>query len=91
MRVDAAIGHGHEELSAIIGRWLGAFDGWREEIEEMRDLGRQVLVVAVQHGRSRSSGIEARTRYAVLYDVEGSRITRMTLYAGPTRRSRPQG
>jgi ketosteroid isomerase-like protein len=83
MRVDAGIGRGREELYAIVGRWLGAFDEWREEIEEMRDLGSQVCVVSTQHGRGKGSGIEAKTRYAVLYEVRGNRITRMTLYSDP--------
>jgi len=83
MRVDAGIGHGREELYAIIGRWLGAFDEWREEIEEMRDLGSQVCVIATQHGRGKGSGIETETRYAVLYELHVSQITRMTLYPGP--------
>ena len=56
MRVDAGIGHGREELYPIVGRWLGAFDEWREEIEEMRDLGSQVCVVSTQHGRGRGTG-----------------------------------
>src|ERR671910_1376065 len=83
MRVDAGIGHGREELSAIISRWLAAFDEWREEIEEMRDLGSQVCVVLTQYGRGKGSGIETETRYAVLYEVRGNQITRMTLYPGP--------
>jgi hypothetical protein len=68
-----------EELSAIISRWLAAFDEWREEIEEMRDLGSQVCVVSTQHGRGKGSGIETETRYAVLYEVRGNQIIRMTL------------
>jgi ketosteroid isomerase-like protein len=83
MRVDAGIGHGRDELYAIVGPWLAAFDEWREEIEEMRDLGSQVCVVSTQHGRGKDSGIETETRYAVLYEVHGSQITRMTLYPGP--------
>ena len=83
MRVDAGIGHGREELYAIVGRWVGAFDEFREEIEEMRDLGSQVCVVSTQHGRGRGTGIETETRYAVLYEVRESQITRMTMYPGP--------
>jgi len=83
MRVDAGIGHGREELYAIVGRWLGAFDEWREEIEEMRDLGSQVFVVSTQHGRGKGSGIETKTRYAVLYEVRGNQITRMIMYSAP--------
>jgi len=82
-RVDGGIGHGREELGAIIGQWLAAFDEWREEIEEVRDLGSHVYVVATQCGRGKGSGIEVETRYAMLYQVRGDRIARMTLYLDP--------
>lgn len=79
-RVDGGIGHGREELNAIVSRWLGAFDEWREEIDEIRDLGNQVLVVATQRGRGKGSGVEVETRYALLYQVEGGKITSMSMY-----------
>jgi hypothetical protein len=34
-RLDGGIGHGREDLSKIISGWLGTFDEWREEIEEI--------------------------------------------------------
>jgi ketosteroid isomerase-like protein len=83
-RGDTAIGHGHEELTAIIAEWIGAFDEWREEIEEMRDLGAEVYVVATQRGRGKESGVEVETRYALLYEVRDDKITRMTLFRGPS-------
>ena len=82
-RVDGGVGHGREELNAIIGRWLGTWEEWREEIEEMRDLGSRVYVVATQRGRGKGSGIEVENRYALLYEVQGDKITRMTLYNDP--------
>jgi ketosteroid isomerase-like protein len=82
-RVDGGIVHGRQELSALIAGWVGAWDDWREEIETVRDLGSRVLVAATQRGRSKGSGIEAETRYAVLYEVHGDKITRMTLYSKP--------
>jgi ketosteroid isomerase-like protein len=82
-RVDGGTGHGRDELSRIIGQWLAAFDEWHEEIEEIRDLGDQVYVVAVQGGRGKDSGIETQTRYAVLYEVRDKAIIRMTLYRQP--------
>ena len=60
---------------------LGAWDEWREEIEEIRDLGSQVLVVSKQRGRAKGSGIEVETRYAVLYGIHGDKITRMAIYS----------
>jgi ketosteroid isomerase-like protein len=82
-RIDGGIGHGRDELNEIVGRWIGTFDGWAEEIEEMRDLDDQVFVVATQHGRGKGSGVEVTARYALLYEVQGDKITRMTMYSEP--------
>ena len=57
-RGDTEIGHGREELTAIIAEWTEAFDEWREEVEEMRDLEDKVYVVATQRGRGKESGVE---------------------------------
>ena len=84
-RIDGGTGRGREELASVIGRWLAAFEGWHEEIEEIHDLGDRVCVVAVQSGRGKDTGIDTRTRYAVLYEVRGDAITRMTLYRNPER------
>ena len=91
VRVDGGIGHGREELSRIIGQWVAMFDGWHEEIEEMRDLGDRVCVVARQGGRARDSGIETQARYAIVYEVHGTAITRMTLYRQPADALRAAG
>jgi ketosteroid isomerase-like protein len=82
-RVDGGVGHGRDELGRIIGQWLSTFDGWREEIEEIRDLGDRVYVVAIQSGRGKDTGIETQTRYAVLYELRDGAITRMTLHRQP--------
>jgi ketosteroid isomerase-like protein len=81
MRVDEGIGHGRDAVYAMVARWVGAWDEWREEIEEIRDLGSQVLVISKQRGRAKGSGIEVATHYAVLYEIRGDKITRMTLYS----------
>jgi ketosteroid isomerase-like protein len=81
MRVDEGIGHGRDALNAMVARWVGAWDEWREEIEEIRDLGSQVLVVSKQRGRAKGSGLEVETHYAVLYEIRGEKITRMTIYS----------
>jgi ketosteroid isomerase-like protein len=79
-RPDLPKGHGHEELRQIVSSWVGAWDEWREEIEEMRDLGSRVLVFIVQRGRGKGSGIEVEAANAALYDLDGGKITRMALF-----------
>ena len=79
-RVDGRIGHGHQELVSILAEWLGAWDDWREEIESVRDLGDRVLVTSTQRGRGKGSGVEWENRFAMLYEMQGGKITRWTIY-----------
>ena len=79
-RVDGRIGHGHQELTAILTEWLGTWDEWREEVEETRDLGDRVLVISTQRGIGKGSGIEWENRFAMLYEVQSGKITRWTIY-----------
>jgi ketosteroid isomerase-like protein len=44
---DVAIGTGYERLIQIVTSWVTAWDEWREEIEEVRDLGSRVLVLSI--------------------------------------------
>jgi ketosteroid isomerase-like protein len=83
VRMDSGIVHGREELARIILEWVEAFDDWHEEINEIRDLGNQVYVVATQRGRAKGSGIEVETRYALLYEVRKGKIIRMTMFGDP--------
>jgi len=83
-RVDGGIVRGRDNLSATIARWVGTFDEWRQEIEAMRDVGDLVYVVATQRGRGKGSGVEVEVRYAVLYEIKGGKISRMTDYPDPS-------
>ncbi len=65
----------------MVARWVAAWDEWREEIDEIRDLGSQVLLASTQPGRAKGGGIEVESRCAVLYEIRGDKITRMSLYS----------
>ena len=67
-------------MTALVTSWLASWEEWREEIDEMRDLGSRVLVLSVQRGRGKGSGVEVEARYAVLYDLQGHEIISMRLY-----------
>jgi ketosteroid isomerase-like protein len=80
-RVDGRIGHGRQEMTAILAEWLGTWDEWREEVEETRDLGDdRVLVISTQRGVGKGSGIQWKNRFAMLYEIHGGKITRWTIY-----------
>ena len=46
----------------------------------MRDLGSRVIVLSVQHGRGKGSGVEVEAHYAILYDLHGGKITSLRMY-----------
>jgi ketosteroid isomerase-like protein len=78
---DVAIGTGRERVIRIVTSWVTAWDAWREEIEEIRDLGNgRVLVLSVQRGRGKGSGVEVQARWAVVYELDGGVITSMRIY-----------
>jgi ketosteroid isomerase-like protein len=80
-RVDGRIGHGRQEMTAILAEWLGTWDQFRDEVEETRDLGEnRVLVISTQRGLGKGSGIEWTNRFAMLYAIQGGKITRWTIY-----------
>jgi ketosteroid isomerase-like protein len=77
---DVASGTGHGRVIQIVTSWVGAWDEWREEIEEVRDLGSSVLVLSVQRGRGKGSGAEVEARWAVVYELDRGVITSMRIY-----------
>jgi ketosteroid isomerase-like protein len=81
-RPDVPVGKGPEHMRSVVATWVSAFDDWSEEIEEFRDLGSRVLVLSVQRGRGRGSGVEVESRYAMLYEVHGGRITSVRMFRG---------
>jgi ketosteroid isomerase-like protein len=79
-RADGRVGQGREYLSQVVVSWMGAWEEWHEEIDDMRDLGSQVYVLATQRGRGKGSGVEVEQSYAFLCEVEGETITKVTYY-----------
>jgi ketosteroid isomerase-like protein len=65
--------------------FLSAWEGWRAEAEEFRELdGDRVLVLSHFGGRGRTSGMELGTwmKGAELFHVRDGKVTRLVLYGG---------
>ena len=79
-RPTSASARAREYVNAVVTSWVAAWEEWHEEIEEMRDLGSRVLVLSVQRGRGKGSGVEVEAHYAMLYDLHGDAIISMRMY-----------
>ena len=82
-RPDVTGGRGREALGKLIGSWVSAWEEWREQIDEVRDLGDRVMVISTQRGRGKGTGIAISYQYAALYEVRDGEISGMGLYGGP--------
>jgi ketosteroid isomerase-like protein len=72
---------GRDAVGEWFGNWFATFEpGYHFDIEEARDLGGVVLLVASHHGRGRSSGAEVRGQTGYLYTVRRGKIARVELY-----------
>jgi uncharacterized protein len=81
VRGDTGPTRGREALSETVMAWLGTWDDYSEQIQEIRDLGATVCVIAKQRGRGKGSGVEIENRWGQLYTVEDGLITSLTMYA----------
>ena len=63
------------------GNWFRTFEpGYHFDIEEARDLGGAILLVASHHGRGRSSGAEVHGQTSYLNRVRDGRIVRAEIH-----------
>jgi ketosteroid isomerase-like protein len=90
-RPDVTGGRGREALGRLIGSWVGAWEDWKEEVEEVRDLGDRVMVISTQRGRGKDTGIEVAYQYAALYEVRDAEISGMGLYSAPAEALKAAG
>jgi ketosteroid isomerase-like protein len=74
-------------LAGMAEAWrdvLGAWEGYRAEVEEYRELdAERVLVLAHPRGHGKTSGLELgqmRTKGAQLLHVRGGKVTRLVFY-----------
>jgi ketosteroid isomerase-like protein len=83
VRGDTSIRKGREALSENVATWVGTWDDYSERIEEVRDLGDTVCLIALQRGRGKGSGVEIENRFAQLYEVEDGLITSLQMFMDP--------
>jgi ketosteroid isomerase-like protein len=75
---------GREAVGQWFADWFTTFErGYQFDIEEARDLGDTVVLVASHHGRGRASGVEVRGRSGYVYVLRDGKVTRVELYGDP--------
>jgi ketosteroid isomerase-like protein len=72
---------GKEAVAQAFADWFGQFGrDYEVEIDEVRDLGDRVLVVATDRSHGRRSGAPVTLQVSYLYTLRERRISRMELW-----------
>ena len=74
MRPDGGVFHGHDGVAEAVRTWVGAWEDWSLEVEEIVDLGDRVLVDAWERGRGKGSGIEIEHPHIAIVTVRNGKV-----------------
>jgi ketosteroid isomerase-like protein len=75
---------GRDQVQKGFAEWLGAWDTYRFEAEEILDRGDQVVVGGMQIGRGRGSGAEVRLPTFHVFTLRDGKVARHRSYRDRT-------
>jgi ketosteroid isomerase-like protein len=79
--LEAGTFRGRDAVGQWFGNWFQTFDpSYHFDIEETRDFGDLVVLVATHRGRGRTSGVEVHGQTAYLYTLRDGQIVRGELF-----------
>jgi len=79
---DGKVYLGHDGVREAFRIWLGTWEDYRQEVDEVIDLGDEVLVVVREFGRGKGSGIEVERPTAGVWTLRDGKAVRIRFYAG---------
>jgi ketosteroid isomerase-like protein len=82
---------GIEGAREFLTDWVGAWDDWELEIEELHEAGDRVVAVARQRGTSKATGLPVDMHFAQVWTLRDGRQIRMEMYADPDEALRAAG
>jgi ketosteroid isomerase-like protein len=72
---------GRDALRETVLAWVTTWEDYSERIDDIRDVGDTVCVIATQRGRGKGSGVEVDNRWGQLYRLEAGLVTSVTMYS----------
>jgi ketosteroid isomerase-like protein len=78
---DQQIYTGNEGANQFNAEWADAWDDWELEVDDYIDAGERVVVILIQRGRSKATGIPVEMRFAQVWTLRDGQGNRMQLYA----------
>jgi ketosteroid isomerase-like protein len=80
---DGKVYLGHEGVREAFRIWLGTWEDYRHEVDELTDLGNdEVLGLVRESGRGKGSGIELERPTAAVWTLRDGKAIRIRFYPG---------
>jgi ketosteroid isomerase-like protein len=73
----ARVYRGREEVRHYVEDWLMTFEDLRLELDELREVGDQIVVLVHGQGRGRASGLQLDNSFCQVWTVRGGTAERM--------------
>jgi hypothetical protein len=78
---EADVFEGRARTEEFLRRWLGAWDEYRMEIDELVEAGDRVVVIGRQRGRSKVTGIAVEMPHFAVWTLRGGRAVRVEVHS----------
>jgi ketosteroid isomerase-like protein len=75
-RPEGQVYRGHEGVAEAMRVWVGAWEDWKFEVQEIIDAGDRVLLIARESGRGKGSGIEIDQPNFIVFTLRDGKIVR---------------
>jgi ketosteroid isomerase-like protein len=71
---------GYDGIAEFFGKWVGEWDDYSFEVEDIIDAGDRVVAIVRDEGRGKSSGIKLERRHAEVWTVRDGKVIRIEPY-----------
>jgi uncharacterized protein len=68
---------GYEGIGEFFGKWVGEWEDYRFEVEEVIDAGDKAVAIIRDEGRGKSSGITLERRHAEVWTIHDGRVVKI--------------
>jgi uncharacterized protein len=78
---DGQVYRGRSGVARFFRRWLGAWDSYDFEVEELLDRGDHVVVMLRERGTAKGTGAEVDHRFAQIWTLRDGRVVRWRAFS----------
>jgi len=74
---------GSDGAREFLADWVGAWDDWELNVEELHEAGDKVVAILRQRGRAKSTGLPVDMHFGQVWTIRDGKQLRMQMYASP--------